>query len=99
MAPIYKLWMMKRFTGAWWQLSEQERHSLRVKVQDALKQVGGKQILQCHSAWSTEEWTHFGVEEFPNIEAVQKHTQLLHELNWPRYVESVSVLGTKPPVS
>jgi len=99
MAPIYKLWMMSKFTGAWWQLSDQERNSLHARVLDALKKVGGKQILECTSAWSTEEWTHFGVEEFPDIEAVQKHTQLLHELNWPRYVESVSMLGTKWPPS
>ena len=99
MAPIYKLWMMKKFTGAWWQLSEQERHALRAQVRDALKQVGGKQVLECSSAWCTEEWPHFGVEEFPDIEAVQKHTHLLHELNWPCYVESVSMLGTKPPTS
>ena len=28
------------------------------------------------------------------IEAVQKHTKLLAELNWERYVESISYLGT-----
>ena len=35
------------------------------------------------------------LKQFPDIEAVQKHTQLLNELNWFRYVESMTVLGTK----
>jgi hypothetical protein len=36
-----------------------------------------------------------GVEEFPNIEAVQKYMAALQELNWNRYVESTNVLGAK----
>jgi hypothetical protein len=36
-----------------------------------------------------------GVEEFPNIEAVQKYMAALHELNWDRYTEATSLLGTK----
>jgi hypothetical protein len=34
------------------------------------------------------------VEEFPNIEAVQKYMSTLQELQWPRYVEGSNVLGT-----
>ena len=37
----------------------------------------------------------FGVEEFPDIEAVQKHTQMLEELGHFRYIDSITVLGTK----
>jgi hypothetical protein len=36
----------------------------------------------------------WGVEQFPNIEAVQKHHALLEDLNWFRYAESNSYLGT-----
>jgi hypothetical protein len=35
------------------------------------------------------------VEEFPDIEAVQKHTAELDELDWFRYVESMTLLGFK----
>jgi hypothetical protein len=34
------------------------------------------------------------VEEFPDLEAVQQHTKLLEELNWMRYVEAETLLGT-----
>jgi hypothetical protein len=36
-----------------------------------------------------------GVEEFPNLEAVQKYMATLQELHWPRYAEGSNVLGTK----
>jgi hypothetical protein len=35
------------------------------------------------------------VEEFPDIEAVQKHTARLEELNHFRYLKGVSVFGTE----
>ena len=92
--PIYKLWMF-RYTEAWYQLSEEEQNSLLAKVVEALEQVGGKTVLTCVSAWSSEQWLTFGIEEFPDIETVQKHTEDLWELNWFRYLEGTSMLGTK----
>jgi len=96
MAPIYNLWMM-RPTEAYFRLSEQERAALAAKSADALKQVGGKTILMCTPMWSAEQWALFGVEEFPSIEAVQKHTELLYGSEGSRYAESVSMLGTQWP--
>ena len=64
------------------------------KVNQALGQVGGKQLILCNSVWSSETLA-FGVEEFPDIEAVQKYAQLLADLNWFRYTESEAVLGTE----
>jgi hypothetical protein len=92
--PIYKLWMAK-YTDAWYQLSEEEQNSHNAKLDEALEKVDGKTIIICTSAWSSEEWLGFGLEEFPDIEAVQKHTQALMELGHYRYIESVSMLGTK----
>jgi len=69
------------------------------KVDEALEKAGGKRVVLCDSSWSSEEWGGCGVEEFPNIEAVQKHAELLNELNWFRYIESSTLLGTEwqPP--
>lgn len=47
--------------------------------------------------WSAEQWALFGVEEFPDIEAVQRHTELLFALEWSRYMKGVSMLGTQWP--
>jgi hypothetical protein len=94
MAPIYKFWQAK-FNEAWYQMSAEEQSQQMAKVGAALEQVGGKAVIACESEWANEQWQAFGVEEFPDIESVQKHTKLLSELNWGRYLTSVSTLGTK----
>ena len=96
--PIYQLFMGK-MTEAWYQLSKEEQDSLWAKVEQALKQAGGKPVIYCDSRWAGEQWMGFGVEVFPDIEAVQKNVRLLEELNWYRYVESISILGTESPAS
>jgi hypothetical protein len=96
--PIYKLWMM-RPKEAYYQLPEEERNSLGATVQDALRKVGGKSIVTCTSGWSNEQWMLFGVEEFPDVEAVQRLSELHNELDWFRYAESFSMLGVEWPPS
>jgi hypothetical protein len=91
---IYKLYLGKP-SEAWYQLSQEEQANLLAKVEELLEKVGGKTVVMCDSSWSSEQWPFFGVEEFPNIEAVQKHTQDLNELDWFRYIESMTVLGTE----
>ena len=65
------------------------------KLDAAFQKVGGKRIVACNSSWASEEWLVFGVEQFPNIEAVQQYAEALAELNLPRYLVSVSMLGTE----
>src|SRR5690242_1691700 len=97
--PIYKMFTV-RFSQAWYQLSQEEQTNLLGKVVEALEKVGGKTVLLCDSSWSSEQWPFFGVEEYPDLEAVQNHAKLLSELNWYRYIESSTVLGTEwaPPM-
>jgi hypothetical protein len=92
--PIYKLFM-GRFSEAWYDLSQEEQNRLLAKLNEALEKVGGKRQILCDSSWSSDQWSFAGIEEFPNIEAVQKFTAALKELNWFRYCESTNVLGTK----
>ena len=96
--PIYKLFLVKP-KEAWYQLSEEERSSLRAKVREAGEKVGGKAVVMCASGWSNEQWMGFGVEKFPDIEAVQKLSALHDEIDWLRYVESFTILGTEWPAS
>ena len=90
--PIYKLFQAK-FTEAWYQLSPEEQQQRIAQVNKALDQVGAKRMLLCNSAWSNEQWSAFGVEEFPDIEALQKHSQILNDLQWDRYLTGVTALG------
>jgi hypothetical protein len=90
---VYKMFL-SRFTEAWYQLSSEEQGRMIEKIEAALAQTGGKRVVLCDSTWSSEQWAGFGVEVFPDIEAVQKHTALLNEINWFRYIESTTLLGT-----
>ena len=96
--PIYKVFL-GRPTEAMYQLSQEEQNSLMAKVSETLEKVGGKPVVVCDSSWASEQWLFFGVEVYPDIEAVQKSTELLNELNWFRYVESITVLGIEMPAS
>jgi hypothetical protein len=90
--PIYKLWQA-RFTEAWYQLSPEEQKQRMAQVMAAGEQCGGRAVAYCDCAWATEEWTGFGVVEFPDAEAAQHHAQLLTDLQWFRYIESRTTLG------
>ena len=80
---------------AWYQLSKAEQDSLFQKVTAALDKVGGKSLVICNSTWASDAYMFFGVEVFPSLEAVQEHDKLLNELNWFRYSDSFSLLGTE----
>jgi hypothetical protein len=92
--PVFKSFLV-RPTEAWYQLSEEEQNDLFAKIGEALEKVGGKAVLYCDSRWSSEQWQWFGVEEYPDIEAVQKLSEIHNELNWHQYIDSISVLGTE----
>jgi hypothetical protein len=92
--PIYKFFT-GRFLADRYQLSKRERESILAKLHDALEKLGARTTLHCNTNWSSDQWMWAGVEEFPNIEAVQKYMATLQELNWNRYVEGNNVLGTK----
>jgi hypothetical protein len=92
--PIYKFFT-GRFLPDWYQLSQEEQKSLLAKLNEALEKLGAKRTILCNAYWSTDQWLWAGVEEFPNIEAVQKYMAALQELSWERYAEGSSVLGTK----
>jgi hypothetical protein len=94
--PIYKMFRI-RTKDAWYQLSEAEQNAFFEKLDEAMEKVGGKTILTCNSRWHSEEWSLWGVEEFPSLEAVQDLARLLGEMKWFRYCESESILGTAIP--
>ncbi len=92
--PVYKMYKLK-WKESWYQLSAPEREAILAKVDESFAKVGGKNVLFCDSSWASETWLGFGVEEYPSVEAAQQHAEDLTKLNWFRYAESESVLGTK----
>ncbi len=94
--PIYKIWFMKPKASGY-KLSKEEQDKLFALNAESLKRVGAETIITCSSAWASEEWMYWGVEKYPDIECVQKHTEDLLNLNWFEYVDSMTYLGTKAP--
>ena len=80
---------------AWHQLAERDQQRLLGQVTEALDTTGSKELVICDAAWSNERWPFFGIEEFPDLDAVQRHAQILTDLNWARYMKSRTILGTE----
>ena len=91
--PIYKFWHA-RWTEAFYQLSQAEREALMQKIDGIGKQVGFKTLAACEASWNNEQWAAFGLEEFPDMESVQKHNAALIEADWFRYIHCETMLGT-----
>jgi len=94
--PIYKMFRVG-VKEAWYQLSKEQQDAIFARMDEARKSVGGKSILFCNSTWDSERWLYWGVEEFPSFEAVQEYARCLTEMDWFRYVDSDTLLGTVIP--
>ena len=94
--PVYKVWLMK-YTESWYKLTTEEQNKIMAQIEESLKQVGAELIILCASVWSSEEWFAWGVEKYPDIEAVQKHAENLFRMNWYQYIDSKTYLGTEMP--
>ena len=94
--PIYKVWFMK-YKEPWYKLTTEEQNKLVAKNAESLKQLGAEVVMMRVCLWSSEEWIAWGVEKYPDIEAVQKHAMSLFSLKWFQYVESKTYLGVEMP--
>ena len=92
--PIYKVWFVK-YKDAFYKLSTEERDKIEAQIAASLKEVGAEHIISCTPVWASEEWLIWGVEKYPDIEAVQKHAMNLFKMNWFQYIESKTYLGTE----
>ena len=92
--PIYMVWR-NRAMGAWWRLSKEEREAFVARIMEAHEQAGAKVLIGVDVNWSTEQWQNSGVTEFRDVDALQKFSRLLREMNHDRYFLAESMLGTK----
>lgn len=94
---IVKVWFSKP-KEAWHSLSEKEQEDFFKKEQEMAKRLraklGIRTINTSKCLWSNEEWFEFGIEEFPNVEAVQEYNEQLLKIGMYRYFEAKVLLGT-----
>jgi hypothetical protein len=93
---IYKVWFMK-YKEPWYKLSKEEQDALMAKNMESAKQCGVELVMLRACGWASEEWLAWGVEKYPDLEAVQKHANNLFSLNWFEYIESKTYLGVEMP--
>jgi hypothetical protein len=93
--PIFKNWFA-RYKDAWYKLSQEEQNALYAQNEASLKKVGAELIVFCVSL-SHENWAGWGVEKYPNVEALEQHLQDLIELKWFAYFDSETFLGVEVP--
>ena len=96
--PIYKLWAFKS-AAAWYQASESEKSQLISGLDEAREKTGNKMLISGDPSWSSEQYSHFGIDEFPHFASAREFSTLLNDLQMPRYVNSMSLLGSamQPP--
>ena len=92
-APIYRFYRVK-FTDAWHKLSQEEKERLQEKLSQSYAEQGIKEIGQFRTFWSSE-WSVFGLEEFPDVGAVEKWRTTMEQLGIFETVEIESMLGIK----
>jgi hypothetical protein len=92
--PIFKMFMA-RPSEAGYQLSQEERDNLFAKHDELIEKLGIKSTITCDSSWASDQYNFWGVEEYPDMDAVMEFHAGLDALNWFRYFDAVTLLGTR----
>jgi hypothetical protein len=91
--PIYRVYL-SRLTPKGYELSTDRLNEINSQTNQAARDAGSIAILSAYCRWNNEAWEYFGVERFPNLEAVLRYSQYLSVSNWYSIWESRSYLGT-----
>ncbi len=91
--PVYKLYIGKMHLDAMLMPVEKQREMLARGAQ-YLADVGATNLLMA-DIFSDEKYQFFGVEAFPNLQAVIEHQRCLREMNWLQYMDVEVYLGTR----
>lgn len=91
--PIRKLYIVRRYTEAYYRLSDSERDAVGGTIFPADAEVGGRSLLNCKSRWGNEAIPYWGVVDYPNVQAVQNMAEIFEKRNGYRYAETETYLG------
>jgi hypothetical protein len=90
---IGKIWIVRQLREASYALSADER-AAKVAQADALRNECARVLVDANALWSGYGVASFGAELYPDIEALQHHTASLEKMDWFRYVDSETFVGT-----
>jgi hypothetical protein len=91
---IYKLCLIRGYTEAYYQLSEEERDAFWKQVGENLEKTGARLTTpQYDCRWSNDKYGSFFIMEYPNIEAAIADSEGVESFNFFRYLISETIFG------
>lgn len=95
---IYKLCLIRGYTEAYYQLSEEERHKFWAEASHAIEGAGAKMATPYYeSRWSNDRYKTFFIMEYPNLDAAIADTTGVEKVEMFRYLVSETILGIEVP--
>jgi hypothetical protein len=95
---VGKIWILRGFREVGYALSPEARAAQFAQVEAALNECG-RLVVSAAARWSNSGVHSFGAELFPDLESLRAHTAMLHKLDWFRYVDSESFVGTPTEIN
>ena len=91
---IYKLCLIRGYTEAYHQLSDEAKQKLWDRVGEVIHKAGAKMATPYYdSRWSNDKYRTFFIMEYPDIEAAIADTAGVEEAELFRYMISETILG------
>ncbi len=92
--PIYKLCLIRGFTEAYYQLSDEARANLWESVGQAIDKAGAKMAGPYYDCrWSNDKYVSFFLMEYPSIDAAIEDTHGVEQVGLFRYLRSETILA------
>jgi len=93
---IYKLCLIRGYTEAYYQLSEDGRKNLWDKVGQAIDKAGAKMATPYYNCrWANDQYATWFTMEYPSIEAAMADTAGVEAAELFRYMVSETILGVE----
>ena len=97
---IYKLCLIRGYTEAYYQLTEEAKNKLFEQVGKVIEKAGAKMSTPYYNCrWSNDKYMTFFTMEYPNIEAAIADTDGVEKAELFRYMISETILGVEAPAA
>lgn len=92
--PIYKLCLIRGYTEAYYQLSEEGKKALWAEVFGVIKAAGAEMVGPYYDCrWSNDKFFSWFIMQYPNIESAIADTDGVSKAGLFRYMVSETILG------
>lgn len=90
--PLYKLYLFRR-NAKFYETPAPVYRAIRDQMDARQRELGIRDLFNAEMAWSNEKFEYFGVEFYPNEQALRAYTLCLMETGFYQFIDSESYLG------